>query len=211
MKNWVFDLDGTLVDSHKPYFYSLSEVLKSYGAVLTKDDEQEVLRISAKERPTFFARKVGALKGPVASKQMEARMATDHLHTEVFSGVFELLNELKSKNTNIAVWTAREKSSAVQLLEHTGLDEYISLCVGSTCVEKCKPNPEGLLKVAKYFNCQPIDMHMVGDHDNDMLAARTAGAKGLRCYWHDNSVAVNCMIADQRFNRVCDMISWINL
>lgn len=210
MKHWVFDLDGTLVNSHQPYFDTLKKVLASYGADMTAEDQKEMLRISGKDRPQFFARKVGQQNAQAAADKLFVETAQDYLVTETFEGVKDLLQTLKNREAQIAIWTARDKASTWPLLKHSGLDQYISFLVTSTCISNCKPHPEGLHKVAEHFGCSPQDLHMVGDHDNDMQAAKAAGAKAIRGYWHDASLEANCALADHKFTKVQDLIRWLN-
>jgi len=209
MKYWVFDLDGTLVDSHSAYFSSLSYVLEKHGAQLTDADKEEVLRISSKDRPAFWIKKVGAQSVESATTMLNARVAEDHARLQPFAGVHDVLSALKSQGAKIAVWTARELESAVKVLEKTGLQKYFSFCVSGTCVSNCKPNPEGLLKIARQFECDPSEVILVGDHDNDMLAARACGAKSIRALWNNPEAALKCTISDLQFDKVGSFKAWM--
>ena len=211
MKCWVFDMDGTLIDSHATYYESLRQVLEAYGAELTDADKAEILKISVKERITFFTKK---LKDPVVARkaltELEGHLAVDYLKSVPFSGMMELVKHLHSKNLKLAVWTAREKPSAMAVLKHTGLDAYFSFCMSGSCVSVCKTNPECLLKISEHFGIKPEDIVMVGDHDNDVLAAKACGAKSVRAYWHNPKLELNCQISDWKFNQVPHFQNWLN-
>lgn len=208
MKRWVFDLDGTLVDSHQPYFTSLKQVLMDFKSDLTDEDKREVLRISAKDRKSFFEKKVGSEQSLKALALFENSIADDFKRIPMFKGVNELIRSLHIRGTKMAVWTARDLVSAEQVLIHTGLSELISLCVSSSCVERCKPDPEGLLRISKHFGWEPSSIVMVGDHDNDMKAAKAFGATAIRAYWNEPRVPMNCRLADFQFNDVDALTLW---
>lgn len=210
MKYWVFDLDGTLIDSHGAYFISLKHVLERYGSELTEEDQREVLKISVKNRPEFFIRKLGEASAQEAMSLLDRRLEEDHRRVSPYSGVTELLESLKARNTEVALWTARDLNSAVQVLKHLGLHHYFSICVGSTCLTHCKPHPEGLQRVARHFDCLPEELFMVGDHENDLLAARACGAKAIQAMWHNPQGVTPSLHADQSFREIQALQSWIS-
>lgn len=209
MKHWVFDLDGTLVDSHHVYFNSLREVFGSFGADFSVEDEKEVLRISGKEREIYLARKVGRNAVQPAMNMFMARLQDDLKLVRPFAGVVSLLESLAAKGTQLAVWTARDLYSAKLVLEETGLGKYFSSIVSSNCISQCKPAPEGLMEIASRFQCDSKSLTMVGDHDNDIMAAKACGAKAIRVFWHDPKSAYECKLADWQFSEVATLAQWI--
>ena len=207
MKYWVFDLDGTLVDSHSVYFNSLRKLLESYDVSLSESDEQDILRTPVKERVSFFAKKVGAECADEALRLFEIRILQDDSDVEVFDGIVKLLEKLIHQDKKIALWTARDMNSARRVIHNTGLSPYFSFFMSGTCVSNCKPAPEGLLRIAQAFDCDPTALVMVGDHDNDMLAARACGAKAIRALWNDPSL--DCELSDHQFTQVGSLTHWL--
>jgi len=209
MKHWVFDLDGTLIDSHSAYFDSLQYVFVRHGLDLSEDDKKEVLRIAVKDRRSFFSRKLGTDRVDGALEMLETRLLDDHKKIKPFDGIPEVLKKLRSNNVKLAIWTAREMDSAVEALNHTGLNEYFSFYMSGSCVSNCKPDPEGLIRIAKQFECDPTAISMVGDHDNDMLAANACGARAIRALWHNPSAVSDCKISDFQFRQVESFRDWV--
>jgi phosphoglycolate phosphatase len=205
---WVFDLDGTIVDSHANYFKSLAQVFADFGIDLTENDKAEVLRIAVRDRLEFLKQRLGTEVASKALEKLEAHLIEDHLRTDSFDGIQELLNSLKNRGFILAVWTAREKISALRVLKHIGLDDYFAVCMSGSCVSECKPNPDGLVRIAKELGLQTTDLIMVGDHDNDMLAAKACQALAIRAYWHQPHLPQACKLADFRFNQVSALNIW---
>lgn len=209
MRFFVFDLDGTLVDSHSPYFETMSKVYSHFNIKFTESDMQDLLRISSKDRADFFAKRLGSENLKKSYELFELYSKND-LHTvKKFSEIEKVLNQLKKKNIGLAVWTAREADSADDVLKHTHLYSYFEHFMTSSSVENCKPHPEGLIKLADKFNCKPSDMVMVGDHDNDVSAAAACGARGVRAHWHKPADGFKCKLAAHQFDELAHFSQWI--
>jgi FMN phosphatase YigB (HAD superfamily) len=78
------------------------------------------------------------------------------------------------------------------LLEKRALTPLFDLVVTANCVQRHKPDPEGLHHIARQFNCCPTRLVMIGDHDADMGAARAAGSMGIRANWHGLTPGLRC-------------------
>jgi beta-phosphoglucomutase-like phosphatase (HAD superfamily) len=57
MKYWVFDLDGTLVDSLTIHFQTMEKVFNHFDRSFGSDDHKEVLKLSSKSLPSYFLEK----------------------------------------------------------------------------------------------------------------------------------------------------------
>jgi beta-phosphoglucomutase-like phosphatase (HAD superfamily) len=62
-------------------------------------------------------------------------------------------------------------------LSRTGLAKYFEKVVTRDDVERLKPRPDLLLKVAELFNVSPDRIVYIGDSINDYRAAVEAGAR----------------------------------
>lgn len=210
MKYCVFDLDGTIVDSHSVYFTLLQEVFSHHNITMTEEDKKELLRISSKDRNSFFIRRLGEHNLVSANRLMREKMAQVHSNIQPFQGIVEVLQNLYEQEVKIALWTARERDSAENALELTNLAQYFSYLVSGSCVSRCKPDPEGLYKISRHFGCSPSELHMVGDHENDMNAARACGAIALRASWHNPEQVDTCTISNQQFHSIEVFQQWVS-
>lgn len=208
MKHWVFDLDGTLVDSLTTHFHILKKIFNHFGSDFTKENHQEVLKITAKTLPEYLASKLGNDSVKPAHDMFQSLNSESYQDIKAFAGIEELLQSLSAGGAKLAVWTARDLEATKQILAHSGLSSYFSVCVSSTCTNEGKPHPEGLQKIADHFACERDSMVMVGDFDSDMLGAKAFGIKAIRVAWHDAVPAKRCEIAQWQFHKVSDLNEW---
>ena len=82
---------------------------------------------------------------------------------------------LKTLGIPLVVITNKNEMLAVELLKQLGLADYFSLILGGDSLAEKKPSPLPLLHAAEVLNINPVDMLMVGDSANDILAAKAAG------------------------------------
>ena len=191
--HWIFDLDGTLVDSFKYYIDFLDQKFFEKGLLLEKDEITRSLGLPAHR---FLEEKLGVLDAKIALKELKERSVEDTRNIKPFDGIASLLTQLKSTEKKLAVWTSRESQSAQAILHSSGLEPYFSLLVAASCVAEHKPHTEGLKKISEHFGVSdPSTMVMVGDHDFDMLAAKKFGAYGIRASWHRYEPKLECEYA----------------
>lgn len=209
MKYWVFDLDGTLVDSLTIHFRVLKEVFAKFECNFSDQDEREVLHVSARTLPDYFIRHFGA-NNLAESLKMYTELTHQSLNQiQPFQGIESVLQTLKKYGYQLAVWTARDLEATKRILQNTGLHSYFSVCVSGTCTELAKPHPSGLEKIATHFDAEPSRMVMIGDFDSDMLGAQAFGAKSIRVLWHPTVEKKRCPLASWQFEKVSDFHSWI--
>lgn len=203
---WVFDLDGTLVDSFGHYFECLSAIFAARGAQFRDEHRLPALTESL---PVFLTHHLGKAALAEAFAELQRRSNDDAERILPFEGVTPLLSRLKNEGKRVAVWTNRDLESAELILRHSGLVRYVDYCVSGTCVENRKPHPEGLSRILARLDCKLASVTVVGDHDHDMLAAKAAGARAVRASWHTYWPVAECPRADHQFRSVPEFAAWV--
>lgn len=206
MKHWVFDLDGTLVDSSVAYEKAIEIIFAHFGLTCSADDLHKAhLYFNPFE---FFALYLNQNQTKTAITML-LQLNLDHAeHITAFPGISELVENLYHKKVRISVWTGRDLNSAEKILKHTGLSQYIDHCVSRTCVVNTKPKPDGLLKILKDSASHHHDTVMVGDHQYDVLGAKAASVKAVSVSWKTNDISQLAQISDQHFFKVADLKNW---
>jgi phosphoglycolate phosphatase len=179
----IVDLDGTMVDTLGDFDVALNLTLKDLGrpAVTRAAIEHMVGKGSAHLiRSALMHGGLGAeaadLVQPEAWTRYQAHyLAINGQHSAVYPGVVEGLTALRARGLPLACLTNKPLSFARPLLQAKGLDGFFAHVFGGDSFERTKPDPLPLLKTCEALGTLPAHTLMVGDSQNDGLAARAAG------------------------------------
>jgi HAD superfamily hydrolase (TIGR01509 family) len=179
---FVFDLDGTLVDSVYQHVLAWQEALELHGIELS------VWRIHRRMGMSggLF---VGALlreTGQPVDAELVARLQQAHTEAyrqragqvRVLPGARELLARLTEAGVPWAVATSGLMTAARPTLETLGVPADVPV-VTRDQVERAKPDPDLFLAAAERLGADVADSVVVGDSVWDLLAAQRARALGI--------------------------------
>ena len=172
---YLFDIDGTLLDSAPDICAAQSEVLVAAG-YLAPGFESLRRFVGLELRAVFRAMIPGVGDGEIQRLSEEyGRMYRSRKNacTHPYPGVIEALGALTGKKS-----TATTKSTAGTklVLEHFGLLPYFDHVQGSDGM-RYKPAPDVVLAAIAGLGTTPEDCLLVGDSPADMGAGRAAGVK----------------------------------
>jgi pyrophosphatase PpaX len=196
IKAFVFDLDGTLVDSMGIALKLFQDIISLYSDKTFDWEDLEVIR--HRSNNNLFEGYVPKGKEHEAVEKMIAHNKQNSHKIEKVEGIEPILKTIKLSNTPISVWTGRDQTSAVSILKSNGLYDYFDQIVGNCNVNQNKPHPEGLLAASKNFNLPMHSIAHIGDHYHDVQGARDAGAKVIGVHWCESE-----MILDEIKNGYC--------
>lgn len=173
---FLFDLDGTLIDSKLDLVNSVNFMLREM--------QREVLPLAtvASYIGHGAPRLVADALGPDAleadrKRGLEIFLAHYSEHnldaTRAYPGVLEGLQALQDRP--MAVLTNKPAKMSVEILEALGLLKYFRAVYGGDSFEKKKPDPAGAQSILKNLGAHPQEAAMVGDSDVDIKTARNAG------------------------------------
>lgn len=203
MKYWIFDLDGTLVDSFGFYFNVVEKIMNK---TMSTEERKHCVSLHASD---LFKHHLGEEKAKEALLELRKINVQDSWDTQKFSAVEELLSYLKSKGCHISIFTSRDLNSAKYTVEITGLKKYIDHLISGDCVSVKKPSPEGLHKLQQLYSCKADEMVMIGDHECDMEAGTTAGTFSVRASWHPHWEHDACSLAHKQFHSDQNFLAWV--
>jgi phosphoglycolate phosphatase len=176
VRAFLFDLDGTLIDSKLDLVNSVNFMLREM--------QRDVLPLAtvASYIGHGAPRLVANALGPDAAEAdrqrgLEIFLAHYNEHnldaTRAYPGVVEGLEALQ--DSPMAVLTNKPKQMSVEILEALSLLKYFRAVYGGDSFEKKKPDPAGAQSILKDLGAQPQEAAMVGDSDVDIKTARNAG------------------------------------
>jgi phosphoglycolate phosphatase len=173
---YLFDIDGTLLDSALDICGSVEQVLSAANADL---------RFSHDYLKGYIGLHLVDLFGPLFphySPEQIDRMIQDyraiylargHSQTAVFPGVIEALSALPGRK---ATATTKGTPTTRAVLTQFGLIQYFDHVQGTDGIPS-KPAPDVLLAALSGLAAQPAGCLMVGDSPADMEAGRRAGVR----------------------------------
>ncbi len=179
----IVDLDGTMVDTLGDFDVALNRTLEDLDrpAVTRADIERMVgkgsahLIRSALMHGGLSAEEVGALQADAWTRYQAHYLAINGQHSAVYPGVVEGLTALRECGLPLACLTNKPLGFARPLLQAKRLDGFFAQVFGGDSFERTKPDPLPLLKTCEALGTPPAHTLMVGDSQNDGIAARAAG------------------------------------
>ena len=128
----------------------------------------------------------------------------------LFSGVAELLEELKGRGHQLAVATGKPRRGLDKALHSSQLGAVFS---ASRCGDEChsKPHPAMLLELMDHFSLRAADLLMVGDTSHDLQMAKSAGVDALAVtYGAHPEAALRCHAPRACITSVPELRTWLN-
>jgi phosphoglycolate phosphatase len=177
---YVFDLDGTLIDSLTDLAESVNELLGACGA--RRLEEPVIAGFVGDGAATLVARAFEEAGVPRPADALErfvdvyASRLMDH--TRAYAGVPELLSALHGR-ADLAVLTNKPREATGRLLEGLDLAKYFDedAVIGGDGPFARKPDPAGLLWLAARSGAPVSETILVGDSAIDWQTARNAGTR----------------------------------
>lgn len=177
---FLFDLDGTLVDSVYQHVLAWREALEAVGIELSIWRIHRRIGMSGGLFLSALLRETGRTVSP------EDIRLVQQIHAETYSrllsqvrplpGARELLQELTHRGVPWAIATSGRAASARKTVQVLGLDPDGVPLITRDDVRHAKPDPDLFLAAAERLRVDISEAIVVGDSVWDMLAARRARA-----------------------------------
>jgi phosphoglycolate phosphatase len=193
LKAFIFDLDGTLIDSLVDIAESINRMLDARGYPRC---EQEVFKQMVGDGMEKLVER--ALPESVRSEELikvcveEYRAHYDVLwnaQTRPYPGIVAMLAELKARGMKLGVISNKAHRFTVPMTEHffgTGVFDHI---LGQRAEVPRKPAPEGAHEMAALLGLPTNEMAYVGDSGIDMQFAKSSGMRAVGVRWGFRSEA----------------------
>jgi phosphoglycolate phosphatase len=183
VKAVVFDLDGTLIESHHDY----DEMARRVKLIL---EETGVPTNALSQQGRIWEIIQGGMRSlqelglpPERIKGVLDRIDEALNKVEISSvgsvelkpGATELLEHLRERGIKIGIATRSCGEYVRMSMEASRLAEYFDIVLARDEVEFPKPDPRHLLQVLEELNATPQSSMFVGDTETDQRTARAAG------------------------------------
>lgn len=204
----LFDLDGTLLNTDELIFESFRYVFK-----IMKPDYV----LSTEELHSFL--------GPSLNYSLEkyfsgddVKVAYDHYqdfnqnehdkYVVMYEGVMDTLNTLRDRNIPMGIVTSKLTKVAYIGLDMFNITDYFDVIIGSSEVDKLKPDPEGINKAKEIIGINNVIY--IGDNISDILAGQNAHAITMGVAWTPKGTKeIEELKPDKILNKMKDLITYI--
>ena len=186
-QTYIFDLDGTLLDTLGDLAASVNYAMRTHG--MPEHSVDEVCRFVGNGVCRLMER---AVPGGAAHPAFEAAFATFRRHymehsldtTRPYKGIPEMLQELKRRGRHTAVVSNKFDAATKELCRHF-FPDTIDVAVGEHEAEgiRKKPAPDTVLQALSQLGVGQEGAVYVGDSDVDIQTARNSGLPCISVLW----------------------------
>lgn len=187
---YIFDLDGTLLDTLQDLANSVNYALRQYG--LPEHSLDDVRRFVGNGVRLLMER---AVPDGAQHPQFETVFATFRQHymehsldtTRPYDGIVETIHELKQRGCRLAVVSNKMMAATQELVAHFFPEIEVAIGEHEAAGIRKKPAPdtvyEALRQLGLVVGGFPADTVYVGDSDVDLETARNSGLPCISVLW----------------------------
>jgi len=183
MQNWtfVFDLDGTLIDTAPDLAAATNHVLSRFS--LSPVDENEIRPFVGQGALKMIEKALASHGKHVSQDELfdlfEVFIAYYAAHiadaSRPYPGIIAALDRLGRDGAKLAVCTNKIESLARQLLDALGMTRHFDAITGRDSLGAYKPDPKHLTGTIALANGDAGRAAMIGDSETDIATAKAAG------------------------------------
>ena len=177
-KGFIFDIDGTMIDSMKVHLKAWQKVLEKYGRHYSL---KEVGELAYGINPEIVKRALGndlteeEIERISNEKEVLFRESFDP-EEDVIKGFIHFIDEWSKKKMPMVIGSAAPPENIEFFMQRLGIGHYFKGAIHEDDVTKGKPSPEVFLKAAQLIDI-PIDQCVVfEDSPSGAEASAKAGS-----------------------------------
>lgn len=185
---FLFDLDGTLIESNTVILLSMRATLEAYGYYGMSDEEISHAFIGSPLEVTFPKYfKPEEVESAIAYYRKHNAEHHDEYVT-IFPYVKEVLHELKERGAKLAIVTSKRHEIARRGTKLLDIDMYFDAFVAVDHIQNPKPHQEPIEQALQYLNVSKEEACMIGDNSHDIDAAKNAEITSVGVAWSHKGV-----------------------
>lgn len=177
MKNYFFDLDGTLTDSAEGIVNSVIYALSTYG--IEETDRDALKSFVGPPLIDSFMRRYGFSKEKAEEALARFRVRFTKIgifENSLYEGIPQVLAKIKARGDRVILATSKPEVFARRILDHFDLTRFFDHICGANLEEDTRVEKEEVLLYAlETSGADPRDSFMIGDRKYDMESGKKLG------------------------------------
>ncbi len=212
VKGVIFDLDNTLVNFVEAKLIACEEVVN----YLDRDDPKELFDhflnghydIEDPQNIKDYLEANGIHDEDVFDRCSEIYRTTKLENIELYSGVRDVLEELRKRDIKIGLVTDAESDDAIDRLKKVNLLDSFDTIVTFDETGKKKPDPKPFLRCLDEMGLEPEEVFLIGDSlDRDVVPGKEIGMVTVHAkYGDDNYMEERKVEADYSISGVSELM-----
>jgi HAD superfamily hydrolase (TIGR01549 family) len=204
----IFDVDGTLIDTHQATILALQEVLtEETGKIYSPRQLEFVIGIPGEvSLPSFGIKDIDS-----ANKKWNAYLKKYSGKIEVYPGIRELFPALDNAGVKTGVVTSNTRYELDGLIYYflpLHLRQYVRHTICADDTRRHKPYPDPILRFLELAEVSSSKVLYIGDTEYDMSCAKAAGVDfGLAKWGIKSTKSFECKFS---FDHSLDILEMIN-
>ncbi|HEM4634976.1 HAD-IA family hydrolase [Streptococcus suis] len=175
---FIWDLDGTLLDSYEAILAGIQETYEQFGLPFDREEVRKfILRYSVKDLLVRDADKYG-LDSDELNRVRATSLKEKDTQIPLMAGAVEILNWTAEQGIQNFVYT-HKSDNAFQVLEDLGVRHHFTEILTSDSGFARKPSPEALLFLIEKYGLDKENTYYIGDRLLDVETAVNAGIHSI--------------------------------
>ncbi len=180
---FLFDLDGTLIDSIDLILRSYRHTLRTHRGVEPPDELWlKGLGTPIRVQLRQWSEDAGEIEA-MAQTYTTYNLAHHDALVRPYDGIVGAVTRLKQRGKQLGLVTSKSRSGAQRGLRVSGIETAFEVIVGADEVTNPKPHPEPVLLALERLGANANDAVFVGDSRHDIECGRAAGVATAAALW----------------------------
>jgi len=176
---YIFDLDGTLLDSGKDIALAANY---AFGKLNLKTfSEEEIISKVGYGAKKLIEELILEYPQEIKDKTLEYfkefYYSNPVIYSSLYEGAEETLKKLKELSKKVAVVTNKYEALSVEILKKLNVIDYIDLVAGADTTSEKKPHPLPVFYTLEKLKSDKDKSIIIGDSETDVLTGKNAGIK----------------------------------